>query len=260
MTFSDSGLVWVGKADEESTIGVLKEAHGLDIQYSAELTQAQIEEIKAQTVENGDWALISLRPFTSEETLTVTMVNGDQFTVKVTDAQISTHVITADGEDFLITVTYGPEAKIPEGATLSARELLEGTEEYEAYIALAQAALNADDSGSVTDPEEDAAANEDDANEGAANEGASEDAAAQSDAAAESGAANAAGGDDFGDLKVTTARFFDITILDAEGNAVEPAAPVAVTIEYAEAAAESENYHVLHFGEESEVLDSVVSG
>ena len=109
--FSDPELVWVGKAEEAATVGGLKEAGDLDIEYSADLTEEQIAEINAQTVETGDWALISMRPFTSEESLTVTMNNGDQFVVKVTDAQISTHVITADGKDFIITVTYGPEAK-----------------------------------------------------------------------------------------------------------------------------------------------------
>ena len=37
--------------------------------------------------EDSDWTLTSLKPFDSTETLTVTMKNGDVFTVKVTDAQ-----------------------------------------------------------------------------------------------------------------------------------------------------------------------------
>ena len=85
--FSSPELVWVGNADEVTTVGGLKEANGLDIKYSADLTEEQIAEINAQTVEAGDWALISVRAFTSEESLTVTMKNGDQFVVKVTDAQ-----------------------------------------------------------------------------------------------------------------------------------------------------------------------------
>ena len=85
--FSNPELVWVGKTDEETTVGELKEANGLDVQYSAELTEEQISEINSGTVESGDWALISILPFTSEESLTVTMKNGDKFMVKVTDAQ-----------------------------------------------------------------------------------------------------------------------------------------------------------------------------
>ena len=75
------------------------------------LTETEIQAINAQPIRAGDWALISLQPFTSEETLTVTMNGGEIFTVKVTDAQIIARVITADGEDYIITVTYGPEAE-----------------------------------------------------------------------------------------------------------------------------------------------------
>ena len=87
VTFSDPELLWVGNFDSNSTVGELKEDNDLDCQYSEDLTKEQIEEINAQTVEAGDWALISLQPFTSEESLTITMKNGDQFVVKVTDAQ-----------------------------------------------------------------------------------------------------------------------------------------------------------------------------
>ena len=140
--FSDPELVWVGKTDSETTVGGLKEANGLEVEYSAELTEEQIAEINAQTVEAGDWALISMQPFTSEESLTITMKNGDQWTVKVTDAQISTHVITADGEDYIITVTYGPEAGIPDGAKLKAREIKKETDEYTRYLERALEALH----------------------------------------------------------------------------------------------------------------------
>ncbi len=85
--FSNPELVWVGKTADGATVGELKEANALDVRYSANLTKEQIAKINAQTVDAGDWVLISVRPFTSEESLTVTMVNGNQFVVKVTDAQ-----------------------------------------------------------------------------------------------------------------------------------------------------------------------------
>jgi len=139
--FSSPGLVWVGKVDIGTNVGQLKKANKLEVQYSAELTQDQINEINSQTVEAGDWALISMQPFTTEESLTVTMQNGERFEVRVTDAQISTHVITADGEDYIITVTYGPEAGIPEGATLVAKEILNRTDEYENMLVQSLEAL-----------------------------------------------------------------------------------------------------------------------
>ena len=85
--FSDPGLVWVGKVDADTTVGHLKEANQLEAEYSGELTEEQIEEINAQTVHAGDWALISMQPFESEEKLTVTMKNEEQFEILVTDAQ-----------------------------------------------------------------------------------------------------------------------------------------------------------------------------
>ena len=84
--FSNPELIWVGKMAEDTTVGALKDENGLDIQYSEGLTDELIEEINAQTVESGDWALISLKPFDTEETLTITMKNGDVFTIRVTDA------------------------------------------------------------------------------------------------------------------------------------------------------------------------------
>ena len=132
--FSNPKLVWAGKINEEATVGKLKKDNGLEVSYSAELKEDKISEIDAQTVEAGDWALIGVRPFTSEEMLTVTMKNGEQFAVKVTDAQISTHVITADGKDYEITVTYGPEAGIPDGAKLEAKEIRTGSSAYTSLI------------------------------------------------------------------------------------------------------------------------------
>ena len=46
---------------------------------------------------------------------------------------ITTKVITASGETYEISVTYGADAEIPNGASLKAEEILEGGEEYESY-------------------------------------------------------------------------------------------------------------------------------
>ena len=94
--FSDSSLVWTGKADKDMTVSEIKEANDLKVQYSSELTTDQIDEINAQSVKAGDWALISLKPFTTNESLTITMKDGDVVTVKVTDGQ---EVTDYDGID-----------------------------------------------------------------------------------------------------------------------------------------------------------------
>lgn len=85
VVFSNPELVWIGKIDEETTVGSIKSVNELNCQYSEELSPEQIEEIDAQVVNSGDWALISLVPFETEETLTVTMKDGQGWTINVTD-------------------------------------------------------------------------------------------------------------------------------------------------------------------------------
>ena len=51
----------------------------------------------------------------------------------VAETTLETQVITAEGKSYTIEVTYDSGAEIPEGSTLQAREILEGTEEYETY-------------------------------------------------------------------------------------------------------------------------------
>jgi len=98
--FSSPELLWVGKADEATTVGELKQANDLEPQESAERTEEQVAETDATKVAAGDWALISLKPFTSAETLTVTMKNGDMWTIKVTDDQ---DALGLDGKQYIIS-------------------------------------------------------------------------------------------------------------------------------------------------------------
>ena len=126
--FSHPDLVWVGKAETDTTVGELKEANGLECQNSADLTQEQIEEINRSTVEEGDWALIAVQPFTSEEALTVYMTNGDQFMIRVTDDQITELIMSASGEKYKVTVTYDSNAGIPDGSKLAVEEILQEPE------------------------------------------------------------------------------------------------------------------------------------
>lgn len=136
--FSNPELVWVGKVDSDTTIGELKRANGLESEYSAELTKKEIAEIDAQTVNAGDWALISLKPFTSEETLMVTMKNGEVLKIDVTDAQLKKTVISDSGKTWEITVTYGEDAQIPADSELQVREITEKDKKYSSLCENAQ--------------------------------------------------------------------------------------------------------------------------
>ena len=85
--FTSPDLIWVKKVEEDIRLGNLKDDNDLTCAYSLDLTGEDIVAVNDQIVESGDWAIVSLQPFTSEETLTVTMKNGDIFTIKVMDAQ-----------------------------------------------------------------------------------------------------------------------------------------------------------------------------
>ena len=129
--FSSPELVDVSKVDADTTVGQIKESRGLDVEYSAELTEEQIAEINAQTVETGDWALISLQSFVSEETLTVTMKNGEVFTIQVTDPRITAMYLSDNGDLYEVTVIYDENANIPEGSSLRVTEFAENSEKYD---------------------------------------------------------------------------------------------------------------------------------
>ena len=130
VTFSDASLVAVAHVDAAVTAGELRERLGLQARYSSEMTDEQAAEMDAKRFQPGDWALLSLLPFESEETLTVTMKNGDVLTIKVTDAQISTQYLSDSGDLYEVTVHYDDDAQIPEDATLVVTPYEEGSEEY----------------------------------------------------------------------------------------------------------------------------------
>lgn len=118
--FSDESLVKVFRVDEDTTAGAILDALGVKLEAhtradeaveapeeisdadldeleaseeiieeanpSAALTEEDIEAIKAKTFTTPDWALVSLQPFTSHESLTITLKNGEVVTIRVEDA------------------------------------------------------------------------------------------------------------------------------------------------------------------------------
>ena len=86
VAFSAPELLWVGKAAADTTVGALKEAQGLDVEYTDAMLPEEIEALNTQAVLADQWGLISLHPFDTEETLTFTLRTGEVFTLQVTDA------------------------------------------------------------------------------------------------------------------------------------------------------------------------------
>ena len=228
--FSDPDLVWVGKAETDTTLGGLKLQHNLQCEPSANLTEDDIAAIDAQSVAAGDWALVSLRPFTSNESLRVTMSNGEVFSIAVTDEQISTHVITADGADYEITVTYGPEAEIPDNARLRTSEITADNTTFASY--LEQAVKEAGEQDAAKEPADVDAAKDSSETLPKVAQKTYEIQAATTEAAPNS----------------TYARFFDIQIW-ADDHKVEPKAEVSVHITLVNVPNEAQDdLQVVHFG------------
>ena len=150
--FSDTSLVAVAHVDEDITAGELRERLGLEAQYSAEVTDEQVAAMNAKQFKKGDWALLSLQPFDSEEALTITMANGDVLTVKVTDAQLKKTVISDKGDTYEITVTYGEDAQIPEGAELRVTEIEKDSKRYQDNVETVNAELQQQNEPLVDSP------------------------------------------------------------------------------------------------------------
>ena len=133
--FSDESLVKVVQITEGITAGALKDKLQLTCDYSEELTVTERDTMDNKVFYPNDWALISLKAFDTEEYLTVVMKDTEEFQIRVTDAQIKRTVIDAKGDTWEITVTYGTDTEIPEGAALSVDEILPGTSAYDRYLA-----------------------------------------------------------------------------------------------------------------------------
>ena len=123
--FSSPDLVWSGKIKEETTVREIKEDNELEVRYSGRLTVKDIAHINAQMVDAGDWALISVKPFDTEEVLTITMKNGDSFNLKLTGNALygneKIQYTSADGT--MIVTAAAPVGTLPAGTKIQVREI-----------------------------------------------------------------------------------------------------------------------------------------
>ena len=110
MEFSRPDLLWVGLAEEDTTVSSLRARLSLDAEYSASIKPEEIDKINETEIEKGDWVLLSVKAFETQETLTVTMKDGELFTILVTDEQNA--IMNPDGQ----TVQTIPN---PSGTTIN---------------------------------------------------------------------------------------------------------------------------------------------
>ena len=85
VTFSDASLVKVAQITQNTTLGQMKKDWNLSPEYSGKMSETQLAQMDKMAFTAPDWALISLKAFQTEETLTITMNNGETVTIEVTD-------------------------------------------------------------------------------------------------------------------------------------------------------------------------------
>ena len=133
-----------------------------------------------EALEQGNLNMLPLNIGSAADPLTKYAIVGTETSID--------GVLTAEGADYRITVTYTDEAEIPNGSTLEVREIKEGTSEYNQYEEQTSKIVYAegDETAVDHDPEK---------------------------------------------HSVSFARFFDISIIDKDGNEIEPKATVETKIE-----------------------------
>ena len=164
--------------------------------------QDKEKEVISEVVHFGDKTEV-LKSSTDGNTVQFKTDGFSVFAIVGTET-ITTNYITAEGDTYEVTVTYGKDAEIPDKSTLSVAEVTEAAADYESYKKQTADALD--------------------------------------------GAT-----DNFQYIKL-----LDISIINANGEKVIPAAAVDVNIRLLDKSEVSENTQIVHFGEKVEVLESSV--
>ena len=195
------------------------------------------DETKATSVVHvNDAGEANVVDFTKDENNENIVIETQEFSVYaiVGTETIEDTFLTADGQTYKITVTYGPEAEIPAGSKLKVEEILPGTERYDSYNEQAVNELS---------PE-------------AGSKGYSSPISNDAD----SYEAHIVSLPE--ETEVGFARYFDISII-YNGEEIEPKAAVEVKIEYAEPVelAAGEELQIVHFADDGiEVISPEING
>ena len=155
-------LTAAAAAVEEATKGEVRSAKAVDIVFynrrgeeiepqaavRVSMSSAVVKEaeaIEVVHVDNEGTAEVVAQAEDVETAEDEVVFDADGFSVYVIvgTETLTTNYITAEGDTYLVTVTYGPDAKIPQGSRLEVKEVRPEEDDYAAYKADAAAALNA---------------------------------------------------------------------------------------------------------------------
>ena len=84
--FSDPELLYVGLLSKDCTVADVMRENKLHVIYPLGLSEKEVLKINHKKYKAGEWLLISLKAFDSEETLTITLKDGSVIEISVTDA------------------------------------------------------------------------------------------------------------------------------------------------------------------------------
>lgn len=105
---SNPAYVYVQRIDRDMTVGEIKNEYGLQSTYAA---NADRDSLDSQVILANDYAIISLQPFASDETLTVKMKDGESFVIKMTDDQDDNPGGQTEGESLSLANLPNPTFK-----------------------------------------------------------------------------------------------------------------------------------------------------
>ena len=129
-TFSMPGEGSILLSDLAEKLGLYEK--DLDKAFSvsnvSDVTFTDYDLLKIEKQADGDWLLQSLAPFSSEETLTITMNDGVKFVIGVTDEQVSSNLV-----DFLTNAVITGATQDSEG-----RYEVEAGKEYNIILSFAE--------------------------------------------------------------------------------------------------------------------------
>ena len=103
--FSNPEYLDVTKYSKDAMVYEVMEEKGLHATYPLGLTEQEVLAINHKEYAKGQWVLLSLKPFSSDEALTVQMFDGESFVINVADAQDA--VLNPDGTVQTITNPSG---------------------------------------------------------------------------------------------------------------------------------------------------------
>ncbi len=106
--FSDPDLLWIEKIEKDTDPEGILFKHDLTPEYPAGTTANEYGEFASRKFTAPDWALISLKPFSSEEALTITMESGEEIVIQVTDDADAVLIDDPNGNGKIVQTITNP--------------------------------------------------------------------------------------------------------------------------------------------------------